>query len=87
MGAKDTRCSTGTKGSRWKFLSTLHPNTIFKPNPDPNTHPNPRPTPTPTPNPNPSPNPRLGLALVLGSKMESNGVAKGSHERNLEDLA
>ena len=49
----------GTKAARGEFLSTLHPNTILKPNHDPNTHPNPQPSPnpSPTPNPNPSPNP------------------------------
>ena len=45
-----------TKGAQRKILSTLHPNTILKPNPDPNTHPNPQPSPNPTPTPTPSPN-------------------------------
>ena len=35
-----------TKGALRKILSTLHPNTILKPNLDSNTHPNPQPTPT-----------------------------------------
>ena len=34
-----TRRSMGTKGARRKILSTLHPNTILKPNPDRNTQP------------------------------------------------
>ena len=33
-----------------------------------------------------SPNPRLGLEVVLGSKIESNDVAKGSHEQKFADL-
>ena len=58
-GAKGARHSISTKATRRKLLSTLHPNTILKPNPDPKTHPNPqpRPNPTPTPSPAPSPNP------------------------------
>ena len=51
MGAKGARCSMGTKGERRKILSTLHPNTILKPNPDPNTHLNPQPSPNGTPAP------------------------------------
>ena len=34
MGAEGTRCSMGIKGAQRKILSTLHPNTILKPNPD-----------------------------------------------------
>ena len=88
--AKGARHSMGTKGAQRTFLSTLHPNTILKPNPDPNAHPNPmppNPTPTPSPDPHPSPssNPRLGSKLVLGSKMESNNVTKSSHQRNFGD--
>ena len=45
MGAKGERHSTGAKGAQRKILSTLHPNTILKPNPDPNAHPNPKPSP------------------------------------------
>ena len=37
----------GTKAAQRKILSTLHPSTIFKPNPDPNTQPNPQPSLTP----------------------------------------
>ena len=54
MGA---RCSMNTKGALRKILSTLHPNTIFKPNLDSNTHPNPQPSPNPTLIPTPSPTP------------------------------
>ena len=39
MGAKGARRSMNTKGG--KMLSTLHPNTIFKPNLDSNAHPQP----------------------------------------------
>ena len=49
----------GAKGARSKsprFLFTLQPNTILKPNPDPNAHPSPEPSPTPTPTPTPTPN-------------------------------
>ena len=35
MGTEGAQRSEGTKGARRKFLSTLHPNTILKPNPDP----------------------------------------------------
>ena len=87
---------TPTTPAQRKTLSSLHPSTILKPNPDPNTHPNPQPspkpspTPTPTPspkpspspNPNPSSNPRLGSELFLGSKMESNDVAKVALNEN-----
>ena len=41
MGAKGARRSMNTKGALRKILSTLHPNTILKPNPDSNTHPQP----------------------------------------------
>ena len=41
MGAEGARRSGGTKGARRKFLSTLQPNAILKPNPDPNAHPYP----------------------------------------------
>ena len=88
MGAEGTQRSMGTKGAQRTILSTLHPNTILKPNPDPNARPNPTPSPNPTrtprPNPNPSPspwassNPRLGSELVWGSTMESNDVAKAA---------
>ena len=61
MGAKGARRSMGTKAAQRKILSTLHPNTILKPNPDPNTHPNPQPSPYPTPTPTPSPKPSRGL--------------------------
>ena len=61
MGAKGARCSTGTKAAQRKFLSTLHPSTILKPNPDPNTHTNPQPSPTPTPTPSPKPSPSPNL--------------------------
>ena len=50
MGAKGARCSMNTKGASRKILSTLHPNTILKPNLDSNAHPQPQPTPNPTPN-------------------------------------
>ena len=89
----------GNKGTQRKFLSTLHPNTIITANPDHNTHPNPQPSPSPTlppplaltltnpsPDPSPSSNPWLGSELVLGSKMESNDMAKSSHDQNLGDL-
>ena len=52
MGAKGARCSINTKGALRKILSTLHPNTILKPNLDSNAQPDPQPTPNPTPNPN-----------------------------------
>ena len=71
----------------------LCPLTILKPNPDPNAHPNlkqsPNPTliPNPSPNPNPSSTPRLGLELVLGSKMESNNVAKSIWSACLNQVA
>ena len=78
MGAEGTQRSMGTKGARRKILSTLHPNTILKPNLDPNARPNPTPSPNPTrtrspspspspnpsPSPSPSPNPGLGSELV-----------------------
>ena len=57
MGAKSTRRSMGAKGAQRKNLSTLHPNTILKPNPDPNTHPKPQPSPNHTPTPTPSSDP------------------------------
>ena len=38
MGAKGARCSMNTKGALRKILSTVHPNTILKPNLDSNTH-------------------------------------------------
>ena len=41
MGAKGARCAMNTKGALRKILSTLHPNTILKPNLDSNTHPQP----------------------------------------------
>ena len=41
MGAKGARCSMNTKGVLRKFLTTLHPNTILKPNLDSNAHPQP----------------------------------------------
>ena len=41
MGAKGTRCSMDTKGALRKIWSTLHPNTILKPNLDSNAHPQP----------------------------------------------
>ena len=41
MGAKGTRRSMNTKGALRKILSTLHPNTILKPNLDSNAHPQP----------------------------------------------
>ena len=41
MGAKGARCFMHTKGALRKILSTLHPNTIPKPNPDSNAHPQP----------------------------------------------
>ena len=74
----------GTKAAQRKILSILHPDTILKPNPDPSAHPNPQPspdptpTPSPSPSPSPSPNPRLGSESLLGSKMESNDVAKAA---------
>ena len=34
MGAEGARRSMGTKGARRKILSTLHPNTILRPNPE-----------------------------------------------------
>ena len=96
MGAKDARHSMGTKAVRRKILSTLQPNTILKPNPDPNAHPNPQPSPNPTPLPTPNPNPsqspspssnrRLGSELFLGSKMESNDLAKAAKNEILGDL-
>ena len=54
MGAEGTRQSMGTKGARRGILSTLHPNTILKPNPDPNACPNPMPSPNPTRTPSPN---------------------------------
>ena len=73
MGAKGARRSMGTKAARRTILSTLHPNSILKPNLDRSTHPNPQPgpipTPTPTPrpsrrpSPNPSPNPNQDWIL------------------------
>ena len=88
MGAEGTQRSMGTKGARRQSLSTLHPNTILKPNPDPNARPIPTPSPnptrppspnpTPTPSPSPSSNPRRGSELVWGSTMESNDVAKAA---------
>ena len=44
MGAEGARRSMVTKGTRRKLFSTLHPNTMLKPNPDPNAHPNPKPS-------------------------------------------
>ena len=41
MGAKGARGSMNTKGALRKFLSTLHPNTILKPNLDSKAHPHP----------------------------------------------
>ena len=38
MGAKGARCFMNTKGAPRKNLSTLHPNTILKPNLDSNAH-------------------------------------------------
>ena len=57
-----SRCSEGTKGAQRKIFSTLHPNTILKPNPDPNARPSPKlsPNPNPTSTPNPRPNPSPG---------------------------
>ena len=49
-GAKGARRSLNTKGAQRKVLSTLHPNTIVKPNPNANAHPNPQPSPNPIPN-------------------------------------
>ena len=84
MGAEGAQRSTGTKGARRIFLYLLPPNTILKHNPDPNTHPNPQPSPSPTPSPSPNPSHSstrtLGSQLVLGSKIESNYVAKRSHD-------
>ena len=85
---KEPDAPQAQKAPKGKFLSTLHPNTILTPNLDPNAHPNPKPSPTPTPDPSPSssPNPssssraRLGSELVLGSKMESNDVAKSCND-------
>ena len=37
MGAKGAQCYMNTKGALRKILSTLHPNTILKPNLDSNT--------------------------------------------------
>ena len=49
---------SGSMGAPWApKASTMHPNTILKPNLDPNTHPSPKPSPDPTPRPNPNPNP------------------------------
>ena len=45
MGAKGARRTRNTKSARRKILSTLHPNTILKPNLDSNAHRNPQPTP------------------------------------------
>ena len=39
MGTKGARCSMNTKGALRKILSTLHPNTILKPNLDSDAHP------------------------------------------------
>ena len=52
MGAKGAPRTMNTKGAVGKNLSTLHPNTILKPNLDSNAHSNPQPTPDPTSNPN-----------------------------------
>ena len=41
MGANGARCSMNTNGALTKILSTLHPNTIIKPNLDSNAHPQP----------------------------------------------
>ena len=41
MGAKGARRSMNTKGALRKILSTLHPNTILKPNLDSNARPQP----------------------------------------------
>ena len=41
MGAKGARRSMITKGALRKILSTLHPNTILKPNLDSNANPQP----------------------------------------------
>ena len=41
MGAKGARHSMNTKGTLTKLLSTLHPNTILKPNLDSNAQPQP----------------------------------------------
>ena len=41
MGAKGTRRSMNTKGALRKILSTLHPNTILKPNLDSYAQPQP----------------------------------------------
>ena len=57
MGAKGARRSMGIKAAQRKILSTLHPNTILKPNLDPNTHPKPEPSPNSTP---PIPKPSCG---------------------------
>ena len=59
MGSEGARRSTGTKGARRTFLSTLHPYTLLKPNRDLDTHPNPKPSPNPntTPTRGPSPHP------------------------------
>ena len=43
-------------GTRRKFLSTLDPNAMLKPNPHPNAHPNPKPSPNPNSIPSPNPN-------------------------------
>ena len=56
MGAEGAQRPTGTKGAQRKFLSTLQPNTILKPNPNPHAHPSRKYTPTPTPSPSPKPN-------------------------------
>ena len=39
MGTNGARCSMNTKGALRKILSTLHPNTILKPNLDSSAHP------------------------------------------------
>ena len=52
MGAKGGRRSMNTKGAPRKILSSLHPNTILKPNLVSNAHPNPQPTPNNKPTPN-----------------------------------
>ena len=80
--AYGARLSTGTKSVRRKILSILHSSTHLNPNPDPNT----KPKPSASPNTNPNPQLGFGLEIVLGSKVESNDVAKGSQEQNFEDL-
>ena len=41
MGTKGARCSMNTMGALRKILSTLHRNTIVKPNLDSKAHPKP----------------------------------------------